>query len=119
MNQLDISAIQNEYEKELRGCPPHHPLMMLEILVYSYCVGVRSSRKMAGRVEEDVAFRFLAGSNMPKFRSIAELTRRHPRSFRSQFLQGLLVCRESGRVKLGHVALDGTKVKADASRKPV
>lgn len=116
MDQLDISAIQNEYEKELRGYPPYHPRMMLKILVYGYCVGVRSSRKIARRVEEDVAFRFLAGGNMPRFRSIAEFRQRHLRAFRSVFLQVLLMCKESGLVKMGHVSLDGTKVKANASK---
>jgi transposase len=116
VDQLDISDIQNEYEKELRGYPPYHPRMMLKILVYGYCVGVRSSRKIARRVEEDVAFRFLAGGNMPKFRSIAEFRQRHLRAFRSLFLQVLLMCHENGLVKLGHVALDGTKVKANASK---
>lgn len=116
VDQLDISAIQNEYEKELRGYPPYHPRMMLKILVYGYCVGVRSSRKIARRVEEDVAFRFLAGGNMPRFRSIAEFRQRHLRAFRSVFLQVLLMCKESGLVKMGHVSLDGTKVKANASK---
>lgn len=90
--------------------------MMLKILVYGYCVGVRSSRKIARRVEEDVAFRFLAGGNMPRFRSIAEFRQRHLRAFRSVFLQVLLMCKESGLVKMGHVSLDGTKVKANASK---
>lgn len=116
VDQLDISAIQNEYEKELRSYPPYHPRMMLKILVYGYCVGVRSSRKIARRVEEDVAFRFLAGGNMPRFRSIAEFRQRHLRAFRSVFLQVLLMCKESGLVKMGHVSLDGTKVKANASK---
>ena len=116
VDQLDISIIQNEYEKELRGYPPYHPRMMLKILVYGYCVGVRSSRKIAKRVEEDVAFRFLSGGNMPKFRSIAEFRQRHLKAFKSLFLQVLLMCQESGLVKLGHVALDGTKVKANASK---
>ena len=116
VDQLDISAIQNEYEKELRGYPPYHPRMMLKILVYGYCVGVRSSRKIARRVEEDVAFRFLAGGNMPRFRSIAEFRQRHLRAFRSVFLQVLLMCKEGGLVKMGHVSLDGTKVKASASK---
>lgn len=89
---------------------------MLKILVYGYCVGVRSSRKIARRVEEDVAFRFLAGGNMPRFRSIAEFRQRHLRAFRSVFLQVLLMCKESGLVKMGHVSLDGTKVKANASK---
>lgn len=116
VDQLDISAIQNQYEEELRGYPPYHPRMMLKILVYGYCVGVRSSRKIARRVEDDVAFRFLSGGNMPKFRSIAEFRQRHLKAFKSLFLQVLLMCRENGLVKLGHVALDGTKVKANASK---
>jgi len=116
VDQLDISAIQNEYEEELRGYPPYHPRMMLKLLIYGYCVGARSSRKIARKVEEDIGFRFLSGGNLPKFRSIAEFRQRHLAAFKGLFLQTLLMCRENKLVKLGHVSLDGTKIKANASK---
>jgi transposase len=116
IDQLDISGIERVYEEELRGYPPYHPCMMLKILIYGYCNGVRSSRKIASKVEEDIAFRFLAGGNMPKFRCIAEFRKCHLVEFKSLFLQVLQICRRSGMASLGHIALDGTKIKANASR---
>jgi len=116
IDQLDISGIERVYEEELRGYPPYHPRMMLKLLIYGYCNGVRSSRKIASKVEEDIAFRFLAGGNLPGFRCIAEFRRRHLAEFKSLFLQVLEICRRSGMASLGHVALDGTKIKANASK---
>jgi len=115
VDQMDISVIQDKHEKELRGYPPFHPRMMLKILVYGYCVGVRSSRKLAKRVEEDIAFRYLAAGNMPRSRTIAEFRQRNLDAFKGLFLQVLQVCRNSGLIRLGHVSLDGTKVAANAS----
>ena len=116
VDQMDIGAIQDRHEKELRGYPPFHPRMMLKILVYGYCVGVRSSRKLAKRVEEDIAFRYLAAGNMPRFRTIAEFRQRNLGAFKGLFLQVLQLCRNSGLTKLGHVSLDGTKIAANASK---
>jgi transposase len=116
VDELDISGIERVYEEELRGYPPYHPRMMLKLLIYGYCNGVRSSRKIAQKVEEDIAFRYLAGGNMPKFRSIAEFRMRHLQEFKQLFLQVLQICKHNGMASLGHVALDGTKIKANASK---
>lgn len=116
VDELDISGIERVYEEELRGYPPFHPRMMLKLLVYGYCTGVRASRKIEKHVEEDVAFRVLAGGNMPKFRAIAEFRKRHLPQFENLFLQVFRICQRNGLVSLGHVSLDGTKIKANASK---
>ncbi len=116
VDQMDIGEIQDKHEKELRGYPAFHPRMMLKILIYGYCVGVRSSRKIAKRVEEDIAFRYLAAGNMPRFRTIAEFRQGNLGTFKSLFLQVLQLCRDSGLTRLGHVSLDGTKINANASK---
>lgn len=113
---LDLSAITRVYEREERGFPPYHPQMMVAVLLYAYCLGVASSRKIARRLEEDVAFRVLAANNTPDFRTIAEFRKRHLVALAGLFVQVLRLCRKAGLVKLGHVALDGTKMKANASK---
>lgn len=116
VGQLDLRAILAHYEREERGYPPHHPQMMVALLVYAYCVGVPSSRKIAKRCYEDVAFRMLTGNTQPDFTCISEFRRIHLSSLAALFLQVLKLCRKAGLVKLGHVALDGTKIKANASK---
>jgi transposase len=116
VGELDLSAITAEYEKELRGYPPHHPVMMTALLLYAYCVGVPSSRKMEKRTHEDVAFRVITADQHPDHVRISEFRRRHLAALADLFLQILRLCRKAGLVKLGHVALDGTKMKANASK---
>lgn len=116
IEEIDISKIRKVYETELRGYPPYHPLMMLKILIYGYCIGVRSSRKISQKCEDDMAFRYLSGNNFPKFRAIADFRQRHLAAFQELFVQVLSICNEAGLVKLGHVSLDGTKIKANASK---
>lgn len=74
---LDLSSITKVYEREERGYPPYHPVMMTKVLLYAYCVGMPSSRKIAKRVVEDVAFRMLAANNTPDFRTISDFRKRH------------------------------------------
>ena len=116
VDQLDLSEIMARYEQERRGGPPYHPLMMVKVLLYGYCVGVASSRRMAQRLHEDVAFRVLAANNTPDFRTISDFRKDHLGALSGLFLQVLMLCQRSGLVKLGHVALDGTKVRANASK---
>jgi transposase len=116
VNTLDLSAIEARYEEEERGFPPYDPRMMVKVLVYGYCTGTYSSRRIAAKLVDSVAFRFLAAGNEPDFRTISEFRRRHLGALRSLFDQVLQVCRETGLVKLGQVAVDGTKVKANASK---
>lgn len=116
VDELDLSEITREYEGEDRGYPPYHPVMMTKVLVYGYCVGKPSSRRMQKGLEEDVAFRVLAAENRPDFRTISDFRKRHLKALAKIFCQVLQLCQKAGLVKLGHVALDGTKIKANASK---
>lgn len=116
VDQLDLSAIYVVYERELRGQPPYDPRMMTKLLVYGYCVGVYSARKIQQRLVEDVAFRVLAAGNEPDFRTISDFRKIHLRALEGLFEQVLKIVLETGAMKLGRVALDGTKIKANASK---
>jgi transposase len=116
IDQLDLSAITTVYEDEERGYPPYHPVMLTKVLVYAYCVGVFSSRKIQRRLAEDVAFRVLAASNAPDFRTIADFRKTHLTALRGFFEQVLQLARELGAPRVGRVALDGSKIKANASK---
>ena len=115
VDTLDLSAIEDAYEEE-RGYPPYHPCMMVKVLLYAYCTGTYSSRKMAAKLHDSVAYRFLAAGNQPDFRTISDFRKRHEEALSGLFTQVLQICRESGLVKLGRVAVDGTKIKANASK---
>jgi transposase len=112
---LDLSAVEDVYTEE-RGYPPYDPQMMVTVLLYAYCTGIYSSRKIAAQLSDSVAFRFLAAGNQPDFRTISEFRRRHGEALAALFTQGLRLCRQAGLVKLGRVAIDGTKIKANASK---
>jgi transposase len=113
--QLDLTAILACYGEE-RGYPPYHPTMMVALLLYGYSRGVYSSRQLERACEERVDFMAVTGMNRPDFRTIAEFRRRHLAALGDLFVQVLKLCREAGLAKLGHVALDGTKIKANASK---
>ena len=116
VEQLDLGAIHAYYQREARGYPPHHPQMMVALLLYAYCVGVPSSRKIENRTHEDIAFRIITGNTHPDPSCISEFRRIHLEALSGLFVQVLRLCQEGGLVKLGHVAIDGTKVKANASK---
>lgn len=115
VDTLDLSAIYGTYTEE-KGYPPYHPLLMVKILLYGYARGIYSSRKLARACQEDVAFRVLCAGNQPDFRTISDFRKRHLKALADLFLQVLRLCQRSGMVKLGHVAIDGTKIKANASK---
>ncbi len=112
---LDLSAILGAYEVE-RGQPPYHPGMMVALLLYGYSRGVYSSRRLAQACEERVDFMAVTGLNRPDFRTVSDFRRRHLSALSGLFVQVLKLCQSAGLVKLGHVAVDGTKLKANASR---
>jgi transposase len=116
IDQLDLSAIMSAYEDEERGYPPYHPVMLTKVLVYAYCVGVFSSRKIQRRLVEDIAFRVLAAGNEPDFRTIADFRKTHLTALKGFFEQVLRLARELGAPRVGRVALDGSKIKANASK---
>ncbi len=112
---LDLSAIFSVYGEE-RGQPPYHPAMMVALLLYAYSVGIYSSRRIAKACEERVDVMAVTGLGKPDFRTISDFRKRHLAALSGLFAQVLGLCRRAGLVKLGHVALDGTKIKANASK---
>jgi len=116
VDQLDLSVIMDRYAAEERGYPPYHPAMMVKVLLYAYSIGVPSSRKIEKHLYEDIAFRVLAANNTPDFRTVSDFRKDHLKALAGLFLQVLKLCQKAGLVKLGHVALDGTKIKANASK---
>ena len=114
---MDLGSIERTLQgKDARGERPYAPRMMLALLVYGYAVGEFSSRKIERATHEDVAFRILAGGAHPHFTTINEFRLRHREAFAELFHQVLQECMSAGLVKLGHVAIDGTKMKANASK---
>jgi transposase len=116
LQTIDLSPITRVYEEEGRGYPPYNPVMMTGLLLYGYCTGVRSSRKLAKHCQEDVAFRVLAANNAPDFRTISDFRKRHLETLKHLFAEILMMCEKAGLVKFGHISLDGTKIKANASK---
>lgn len=114
-DQLDLSAILDTYSEE-RGYPPYHPAMMTALLLYSYCQGLYSSRKIALACEQRVDSMAVTALQKPDFRTISDFRKRHLKALGALFAQVLLLCEQAGLVKLGHVAWDGTKIKANASK---
>lgn len=112
---LDLSAFDARYRAE-RGRPPYDPEMMLGLLLYGHMRRIRSSRRLAEACRRDVSFIYLAGRATPDFHTISEFRRRFSEETRGLFVQVLRLCREAGLVRLGHVSLDGTKLRANASR---
>jgi transposase len=112
---LDLSKILSEYSED-RGHPPYHPAMMTALLLYGYSQGLYSSRRLAKACEERVDVMVVTGMNKPDFRTISDFRKRHLKALAGLFVQVLELCRKAGLAKLGHVALDGTKIKANASK---
>ena len=115
-DNLDLSGMDAVYGNEKRGQPPYDPLMMTKVLLYGYCVGVFSSRRIERRLVEDIAFRVLAAGNQPNFRTISDFRKIHLVTLEGLFEQVLKIALEAGAMKVGRVAVDGTKVKANASK---
>ena len=114
---LDLSEIEGAiHAKDARGNRPHDPRMMTALVLYGYCVGVTSSRRLERATHEDVGFRVLSGDQHPDHTAISTFRKRHLSALSDLFVQVLRLCQEAQLVKLGHVALDGTKVQANASK---
>ena len=116
VNQLDLSAIYDSYDGTKGGQPPFDPKMMTALILYCYCIGLPSSRKIEKATYDRVAFRVLTADQQPDHDTISEFRRRHLKTLSGFFVQILQLCQQVGLVKLGHVSLDGTKVKANASK---
>jgi transposase len=113
---LDLAPIFAHYERELRGQPPFHPRMMVALLLYCYATGTRSSRRVMKRCHVDVACRVIVGEDIPDFRTISAFRKAHLARLEALFVEVLKLCALAGLAKVGTIALDGTKVKANASR---
>src|SRR6202795_653563 len=116
VDQLDLSAIHAVYGEEKRGQPPYDPRLMTKLLVYGYCTGVFSSRRIQKRLQEDIPFKVLAAGNEADFRTISDFRKIHIETLQNLFEQVLAMALECGSIKLGRVSLDGTKLKANASK---
>ena len=116
VDTLELSAFHAHYDKDGPRNQPFHPAMMVKVLLYGYATGVFSSRKIARKLHEDVAFRVLAAGNFPAHRTIREFRAFHLKELSELFVQVVRLAREMGLVKLGTIAVDGTKLKANASR---
>jgi transposase len=116
VDNLDLSVMDAVYGTEQRGQPPYNPCMMTKVLVYGYCTGVFSSRRIERKLVEDIAFRVLAAENQPNFRTISDFRKIHLKTLAGLFEQVLKIALEAGAMKVGRVALDGTKMKANASK---
>ena len=114
---LELGAFYKPYEEDGRRNSPYEPRMMVKVLIYAYATGVFSSRKIAKKLEEDVAFRMLAAGNFPQHRTLCEFRRRHLKDFKRLLVQVVSLAREMGMVQLGRLGIDGTKVRANASRR--
>lgn len=114
-DELDLEAIYASYD-DARGAPAFHPAMMTALLLYSYTQGLYSSRRISRACEERFDFHAVTASAKPDFRTISEFRKRHLKALSGLFVQVLKLCAQAGLVKLGHVALDGTKIKANASK---
>ncbi len=114
---LDLTAFYAPYEGDGRRNAPYEPRMLVKVLIYAYATGVFSSRKIAKKLEEDVAFRVLAAGNFPQHRTICEFRRRHLADFKRLFVEVVGLARELGLAGLGKLSIDGTKVRANASKR--
>jgi len=117
VDTLDLEEITDGYLHLQSGQPAYHPAMMLKLLSYGYYVGIRSSRRMEQKTYEDAAFRVLSCDSHPDHSRISDFRKRHLGAISRLFVQILEICKEAGLVKLGSVALDGTKIKANASKR--
>jgi transposase len=113
--ELDLEAIHRAYNTQ-RGRPPFHPQAMVGLLLYGACRGIYASRRLQAACERDVAFMYLMGKARPDFHTIATFRRRFEAELTGLFAQVLGLCRAAGLARLGHVSLDGTKVRANASK---
>src|SRR6266705_4263058 len=116
VSRLDLRCFYAPYEDEARGAPPFDPAMMVCLLLYAYCVGVFSSRKMALACERNLAFMAIVGQDRPDFRTISDFRKLHLEAFIAVFVQVVRLAGAAGLVKLGNVSTDGTKIQGNASR---
>jgi len=116
VKELDLEPIYRVYDGSKGGQPPYNPTMMTALLIYSYCVGIPSSRKIERATYHQIPFRVLTADQQPDHDTIAAFRQKHLKPLSSLFVDVLQLCQRAGLVKLGHVSIDGTKVRANASK---
>jgi len=114
VERLDVKALEDSYSEE--GQPGYHPRLLLKLWLYAYCLGITSSRRLEQRTREDLGFRYLAADSVPDFWTLNAFRRRHAKALNDLFTQVLEWAREQGWGRLGHVAVDSTRIAANASR---
>ena len=117
VDQLNLREILDGYRDGGQGNLPYHPAMMLKILIYAYATGVFSSRRIARQIEENIAFRVLAAGNAPDHRTICRFREQHLAAFERLFVQVVQIARDTGLVRMGTLAIDGSKIRANASKR--
>src|SRR6266581_9487048 len=113
VEKLDLQELEAGYSDE--GHPAYHPALLLKVWLYAYALGMTSSRRLEQRIREDLAFRYLAGGAQPDYWTLNEFRKRHPKALNDLFTQVVELARQAGLGRLGHVAIDSTRVKANAS----
>lgn len=116
VEELDLAAIYNHYSNSRAGQPPYNPRMMTSLILYAYCMGMPSSRKIETATFNQIPFRVITADQHPDHDTIADFRKTHLKALAGLFVSVLQLCQEAGLVKLGHISLDGTKVKANASK---
>jgi len=116
IRSVDLGPISQTYNSSKGGQPPYHPMMMAGLLLYAYCIGLPSSRKIEKATYHSIAFRVLTANQHPDHDTIANFRKKHLKALAALFVEVFLLCQKAGLVKLGHISLDGTKVKANASK---
>jgi len=117
VERLDLSSIYQKYNNDEGGRPSYHPLVLIKVLFYAYAVSIRSSRKIQARLESDIFFMYLAAMQRPDFRTISDFRKAHLPQLRELFKQIVIIAKELGIAKIGHIAIDGTKMRASAGRR--
>src|SRR6266540_2468472 len=115
VDQLDLAPFYRPYRTDGHGHPAYHPKLLLGVLLYGYCLGIRSSRQLERRLHEDIAFRVLAANQTPDHVTIARFRARHESALAGFLVESLKLCAAAGMVQVGTVALDGTKLAANAA----
>lgn len=114
VDKMDLGFIEQTYSPD--GCRAYHPRMLVKVLIYGYAIGIRSSRKLSDRLQEDIAFMWLSGRQTPDFRTISDFRQHKLQDIKTIFVQVLATCRELGMIRIGKVSIDGTKLQADSGK---
>ena len=117
VDELDIKDIEDSYSD--LGCHAYHPQMLIKVILYGYCIGIRSSRRIQKEIREDLVFMWLAGQQEPDFRTISDFRKDRIKDIKKLFNQVLEICYKLGMVQCGKISIDGTKIEANSGRNKI